>query len=135
LPTYEVLTAQIADINDDIQAFHEELEEAYQTEKSKLLDYPIFMAIADNIGYDATGKDSFKVLSKEEGYTYKGEPHTREVQENDLFVLEVLKKTELIEGKPQLVTKRQTVVPDTGIAGELKRFVQAIEAGKDSFFV
>jgi type I restriction enzyme M protein len=33
------------------------LQEAYQQAKQRELpDYPIFMAIADDIGYDATGK-------------------------------------------------------------------------------
>lgn len=44
--------------NEKLNAFKEELEERYQTEKSvRLLNYPIFMAIAENIGYDATGKE------------------------------------------------------------------------------
>ena len=35
----------------------EKLEETYQQRKqSALPDYPIFMAIAEDIGYDATGK-------------------------------------------------------------------------------
>lgn len=35
----------------------DELEEAYLKEKqSKLKDYPIFMAIAEDIGFDATGR-------------------------------------------------------------------------------
>ncbi len=43
--------------NDKLNAFKEELEERYQAEKqARLLDYPIFMAIAEYIGYDATGK-------------------------------------------------------------------------------
>ena len=49
----------ISDVfNEKLNAFKEELEERYQTEKSaRLLNYPIFMAIAENIGYDATGKE------------------------------------------------------------------------------
>jgi type I restriction enzyme M protein len=43
--------------NEQLNRFKEELEESYQTEKqARLLDYPIFMAIAEYIGYDATGK-------------------------------------------------------------------------------
>jgi type I restriction enzyme M protein len=54
---FENLTAQIAETNEKIANFKEELEEVYQAEKqTKLPDYPIFMAIAENIGYDATGK-------------------------------------------------------------------------------
>ncbi len=73
--------------NQKISAFKEELEEIYQAEKQiKLMDYPIFMAIAEYIGYDAAG---------------------REIPQNDL---------------PE-ITK------------ELKQFIQAIEKGKDSFFI
>jgi type I restriction enzyme M protein len=43
--------------NDKLNALKEELEERYQTEKqAQLQDYPIFMAIAEYIGYDATGR-------------------------------------------------------------------------------
>lgn len=31
-------------------------DEYQQAKQKELTDYPIFMAIADNIGYDATGK-------------------------------------------------------------------------------
>lgn len=48
----------------------EELQEAFAKEKqSKLPDYPIFMAIAEDIGYDATGKptnnNELDVIGKE----------------------------------------------------------------------
>ncbi len=37
----------------------EELTEKYFTEKQNTLDdYPIFMAIAEDIGYDATGRET-----------------------------------------------------------------------------
>lgn len=72
--------------SDRISLLKEDLEEAYQVEKRKLLKcYPIFMAIADDIGYDATGKKTGK---------------------NDL-------------------------VP---IGEELRKFIDAIEKGTDSFF-
>lgn len=45
------------EFSDKIAAFKEELEERYQAERREALpDYPIFMAIAEFIGYDATGK-------------------------------------------------------------------------------
>ena len=51
-----------AEINDDfsqrITDLKEQLEDLYQTRKqTTLTDYPIFMAIADKIGYDATGRE------------------------------------------------------------------------------
>ena len=43
--------------SDKVNVLKEELQDAYQEAKqTKLPDYPIFMAIADDIGYDATGK-------------------------------------------------------------------------------
>jgi len=46
-----------AEYNEQIDALKEALTEQYAEEKQRSLDdYPIFMAIAENIGYDATGK-------------------------------------------------------------------------------
>ena len=46
-----------AEYKDRIDALKEFLNEQYAEEKQKVLnDYPIFMAIAEDIGYDATGK-------------------------------------------------------------------------------
>ena len=46
-----------AEYNEQIDALKEALIEQYAEEKQRSLDdYPIFMAIAENIGYDATGK-------------------------------------------------------------------------------
>lgn len=73
--------------NEKLNALKEQLEERYHIEKQERLpDYPIFMAIAENIGYDATG---------------------RIIPQNDL--------------------------PE--ITEELRRFIEGIETGQDSFFV
>ena len=65
----KALTPLMADEKKEIQeeytekvnALKEELQEAYTTDKqNKLPDYPIFMAIAEDIGYDATGKETTK---------------------------------------------------------------------------
>lgn len=46
-----------AEYTEKINSFKEELNDIYLKEKqTKLPDYPIFMAIAEDIGYDATGK-------------------------------------------------------------------------------
>lgn len=46
-----------AEYNEQINALKEALTEQYAEAKQQTLDdYPIFMAIAENIGYDATGK-------------------------------------------------------------------------------
>ncbi|MBL1171460.1 MAG: restriction endonuclease subunit M [Chloroflexi bacterium] len=47
------------EFTDRVNALREELIEKYFAEKqSKLDDYPIFMAIAEDIGYDATGRST-----------------------------------------------------------------------------
>ena len=54
LIAYKEVTAEY---NDRIDALKESLSEQYAEEKQQALDdYPIFMAIAEDIGYDATGK-------------------------------------------------------------------------------
>jgi type I restriction enzyme M protein len=119
-----------------INTFKEELEELYQAEKQKqLYDYPIFMAIADNIGYDASGKNCYKIISTEEGKTYKGRTVYEETQEHDLFTTKVMKERVLYDGKINEVAVKETLVPKTGILGELKTFIEAIENGTDSFFL
>ncbi len=48
-----------ADSTKRINEVKETLEEIYLSDKQKVLDdYPIFMAIAEDIGYDATGKET-----------------------------------------------------------------------------
>ena len=59
----EVIQLQKTEIqtafSEKLAALKEELTEKYLDEKKTVLDdYPIFMAIAENIGYDATGKDT-----------------------------------------------------------------------------
>ncbi|WP_432741703.1 N-6 DNA methylase [Methylobacter sp. G7] len=52
-------TEKSAEYTEQINEFKERLEEAYLLKKqSELPDYPIFMAIAEDIGYDATGKQT-----------------------------------------------------------------------------
>ena len=48
-----------AEFTDKVNLIKEDLTEKYFNEKQKLLDdYPIFMAIAEDIGYDATGRQT-----------------------------------------------------------------------------
>ena len=50
-------TDLLAEYVNKVEELKSTLIEAYQQAKQKeLTDYPIFMAIAENIGYDATGK-------------------------------------------------------------------------------
>ncbi|HLO88488.1 MAG TPA: N-6 DNA methylase, partial [Nostocaceae cyanobacterium] len=76
-----------AEYNEKIETLKETLSELYFAKKQTSLDdYPIFMAIAEDIGYDATGKPT---------------------NNNELDF----------------------------ITQELARFIEAIEAGKDNFFL
>lgn len=51
---------QIAEqYNQKILDLKEQLEERFaEMYKTEMIDYPIFMAIAEQIGYDATGKET-----------------------------------------------------------------------------
>ncbi len=52
-------TEKAAEFTEQVNALKEQLEEAYtQRKQAELPDYPIFMAIAEDIGYDATGKQT-----------------------------------------------------------------------------
>ncbi|OTG69440.1 N-6 DNA methylase [Acinetobacter sp. ANC 4470] len=55
---YKAWKAEIdAEYREKINELKEKLEDSYlQTKQNELPDYPIFMAIAEDIGYDATGK-------------------------------------------------------------------------------
>ena len=55
---YKAWKAEIdAGYREKINELKEKLEDLYlQSKQSELPDYPIFMAIAEDIGYDATGK-------------------------------------------------------------------------------
>lgn len=113
--------------------FKETLEERYQTEKQQALrDYPIFMAIADNIGYDASGKNTFRRTTEEtDDAEAIGVKIITEIQENALFTVRLVKRRTL-DGEETTVS--ETVLPDAGIVGELRRFIEAIENNQDDFF-
>ena len=55
---YKAWKAEVSsDYTDKLTTLKDSLEDAYQQAKqSQLPDYPIFMAIAEDIGYDAAGK-------------------------------------------------------------------------------
>lgn len=84
---YKVWKQQLNnDYKEKVDALKETLSDQYTEQKQQLLeDYPIFMAIAEDIGYDAAGKPT---------------------NNNELVII----------GK------------------ELARFIEAVEAGQDSFF-
>ncbi|MCM1040754.1 MAG: N-6 DNA methylase [Ruminococcus sp.] len=83
----EVRQSVLDDFDEKIEKLKEELIESYEAYyKTSLINYPIFMAIAEDIGFDATGKET---------------------------------------GNNELIS----------IAKELGKFIEAIENGKDRFFL
>ncbi|MFT4757831.1 MAG: hypothetical protein ACI91R_002491, partial [Vicingaceae bacterium] len=104
----------------------EQLTEAYQEEKAKQLpDYPIFMAIAENIGYDATGKSSATTVSKDEiteGNYTKIIKHLS----HDLFDERITKTFDVQEEE---ISAKKEILSE-GILKELSHFIKQIEDGR-----
>lgn len=114
--------------SDKIAELKETLSEAYQEAKAKELpDYPILMAIAENIGYDATGKRSAKLINKEEneegGYRY-----ITEHLSHDLFDEKITRKYDLHDDKDELSTKKEIL--SDGILKAVTQFINDIEHGR-----
>ncbi len=59
-PAYQAWAKGVAEAHSaKVDALREQLSEAYEAQKREALnDYPVFMAIADDIGYDATGRET-----------------------------------------------------------------------------
>lgn len=113
------------DHNDKISYLQEEMKVRYQEEKStRLPDYPIFMAIAKNIGYDAVGKSSSKLINKEELIEGKYKTIT-EHKSHDLFDERISKKYDIHDDKEELSTRKE-ILPK-GILYELKKFIESVE--------
>ncbi len=110
---------------DRIKEFQEELNEQYHKRKATALkDYPIFMAIAENIGYDATGKSSSILINKEQ--IIDGNYKTIiEHLSHDLFDEKHIKKYD-IQGD-EIGAKK--VVLNAGILKELSHFIKQVENG------
>ncbi len=109
--------------NDKINTLKEELEESYlEARRSELPDYEIFMAIADNIGYDAAGKNSTISVSKQElmeGNYSKIIEHLR----HDLYG-ELVTTTYNLQDE---VVKTEKEVTDEGILQGLRDFINTVE--------
>ncbi|MCX6141817.1 MAG: N-6 DNA methylase [Ignavibacteriales bacterium] len=82
-------------------------------------DDPIFMALASNIGYDATGRKTFDVVvEKEESGVKKVEIHRC-----DLFDYRVYYEWSITDPKkPDWSERHREVVANTGIAGQYHAF-------------
>ena len=82
-------------------------------------DAPIFMALADNIGYDATGRKTFDVtVEKEEPGVEKVE-----LQSCDLFDFRVHYEWSTANPKkPAWSERHREIIPDTGLVAQWRAF-------------
>ena len=82
-------------------------------------DAPIFMALAENIGYDATGRKTFQItVEKEELGKEKVE-----IQRSDLFDYRVFYEWSTTNPKkPDWSERHREIVPDTGLVAQWRAF-------------
>lgn len=89
---------------------------------------PIFMAIAENIGYDATGRKTFKVTVEKE---VPGQEKV-ELQSCDLFDFRVYYEWSTANPKkPAWSERHREIIPDTGLVAQWRAF----EKDPEPFFV
>ena len=82
-------------------------------------DAPIFMALADNIGYDATGRKTFEEATEEEI------PESSKVERHrcDLFDYRVTYEWSRAGGRSgEWSERRREVIPGTGLVGQWEEF-------------
>jgi type I restriction enzyme M protein len=81
----------------------------------------IFMAAPDNIGYDATGRRTFKVVAVNETARLRTEIHRSDLYDVEIdYELSELAST----GETVWVEKRRRILPDTGLLGQYKEFLK-----------
>lgn len=82
-------------------------------------DVPIFMALAENIGYDATGRKTFAVTVERE----TPEKERVEIQRSDLFDYRVFYEWSTANPKkPDWSERHREIVPDTGLVAKWRAF-------------
>ena len=81
-------------------------------------DTPIFMALAENIGYDATGRKTFKVTVEEETAGVSKVERYR----CDMFDYRVTYEWTRASGKWEWSERRREVIPSTGLVGQWEEF-------------
>ena len=82
-------------------------------------DAPIFMALAENIGYDATGRKTFAVTVEHET---PGQEKV-ELQRCDLFDFRVFYEwSKSNPKKPAWSERRREIVPNTGLVAQWRAF-------------
>jgi type I restriction enzyme M protein len=93
-----------------------------------LNDAPIFMALAENIGYDATGRKTFNVTVERE----VPEREKVERQSCDLFDYRVYFEWSTVNPKePGWSERHREIIPDTGLVAQWQEF----QRDPTSFFV
>lgn len=118
------INAGFADLLTNLQ---EQMQDAYQQQKAtQLPDYSIFMAIADNIGYDAAGKNSAKVVSKQE-LINGGYRKLIEHLSHDLFDERITRTYSIHNEKDELSTKKEIL--SAGILKPLITFIKDVDNG------
>lgn len=82
-------------------------------------DTPIFMALAENIGYDATGRKTFEItVEKEELGKQKSE-----IQRSDLFDYRVYYEWSTTNPKkPEWRERHREIIPNTGLVAQWRAF-------------
>jgi len=82
-------------------------------------DRPIFMALAENIGYDATGRKTFEITVEKEA---PGREKV-EIQRSDLFDYRVYYEWSTTNPKkPDWSERRREIIPGTGLVGQWEAF-------------
>jgi type I restriction enzyme M protein len=88
-------------------------------------DSPIFMALANNIGYDATGKGTFIVTVEEEGEGRINGLQRIERHSCDLFDYRVYYEWSLANPKKPIWSERhREIIPNTGLVHQWRQFKQ-----------
>ncbi len=82
-------------------------------------DAPIFMALAENIGYDGTGRKTFEVTLESE----TPEKEKVEIQRSDLFDYRVTYEWSTANPKkPGWSEKQREIISDTGLVAQWREF-------------
>lgn len=90
-------------------------------------DEAIFMAVAENIGYDSTGRKTYNVIVEKENKGIRIERH-----ECDLLHWQVRKEwSEDDSGNGDWRERHREIIPNTGLIGQYNQFLEEPE----SFFV
>ncbi len=90
-------------------------------------DVPVFMALAENIGYDATGRKTFEVTVEE-----VSEKRKVELLRSDLFDYRVTYEWSTANPKkPGWSERHREIIPNTGLVAQWREF----QKNPDPFFV